>query len=446
MRPTPPRAWRRSPTCRAALRLAAGGLVAALVVACSNSGTAAPTTAPGTTAAPASSVTSPASTTQPRDDRVLRIGVMVPLTGPAAAIGTSLKAAVDLAVQRADAAGGVLGRPIEVHTVDEGSDLGTATSALDDLVKEGVDAIIGPSSSTDALSLLGTVRRAQIAACSPTASAASLDRFPDDGLFVRTVPSDSLQAEAIARAIELTGRGDVAVLSIDDAYGRPFADAVVAALRRRSISVVGSARFQPSGSGDVSQVVRSAVSNAKVVAVIGDAATGPVAVTAALEATAGTDVRVVVNDAMRGQPAASAFASLAPTELARIEGVGPRAVPDDADFLAALRTVSPDASGLYATNAVDCLDLIALAAESADSTRPRDIANGFVGVANGGTRCVGFADCVADLHRGLNIDDDGPSGQLQLGADGDIDRGSFDLWGIQPSGAEQMLGVVTVTG
>ena len=39
-----------------------------------------------------------------------------------------------------------------------------------------------------------------LVACSPTAAAMALDDFPDRGLFVRTIPSDSLQAAAIASA------------------------------------------------------------------------------------------------------------------------------------------------------------------------------------------------------------------------------------------------------
>ena len=73
--------------------------------------------------------------------------------------------------------------------------------------------------------------------CSPSATALALDDFPDDGLFFRTVPSDSVQAGAIARAIDLTGRSSVAVLYVDDAYGLPLTNSLTAELDGRAVSV-----------------------------------------------------------------------------------------------------------------------------------------------------------------------------------------------------------------
>ena len=61
-----------------------------------------------------------------------------------------------------------------------------------------VDAVVGPTSSLVALGALGDLMAADVLTCSPTASAQALDDYPDRDLFFRTVPSDSLQAAAIA--------------------------------------------------------------------------------------------------------------------------------------------------------------------------------------------------------------------------------------------------------
>ena len=117
-------------------------------------------------------------------------------------------------------------------------------------LKDDVDAIIGPGSSIVALSVLDTIVRSGVISCSPTATSMSLDEFPDEGMFFRTAPSDTLQAEAIARAVDQTGRSSVGLLYIDDAYGRPFAERLREALadawhrgvRRRRVPPVGCDR------------------------------------------------------------------------------------------------------------------------------------------------------------------------------------------------------------
>ena len=45
-----------------------------------------------------------------------------------------------------------------------------------------------------------------------------VDGFADDGLFFRTVPSDSLQARAIAEAADQTGAVNATIAFVDDAW------------------------------------------------------------------------------------------------------------------------------------------------------------------------------------------------------------------------------------
>jgi branched-chain amino acid transport system substrate-binding protein len=181
--------------------------------------TVASTLAPTTTAAP--------------DDGVLRLGVLLPLSGPGAEIGQSMENAVTLAVEDINAAGGVGGVGVERAVADEGEGPVMAARAVQQLLSADVDAIVGPASSTVALDVLVTLRRERVLTCSPAATALALDDFPDEGLFFRTVPSDSVQASALARAIELTGRSSVALLYVDDAYGRALTNSLTSSLAGR---------------------------------------------------------------------------------------------------------------------------------------------------------------------------------------------------------------------
>ena len=111
-------------------------------------------------------------------------------------------AAVEAAIQTINRGGGVLGRAVEHEVVDEGAGTGP-----DELLAADVDAIIGPASSNVALSQLSTIVQPGngVVTCSPMATALALDDFPDNGLFFRTAPSDSLQMAAIARQARITG-------------------------------------------------------------------------------------------------------------------------------------------------------------------------------------------------------------------------------------------------
>ncbi len=88
------------------------------------------------------------TTTQPRlSDGVLRIGVLLPLTGVGATLGTPLVEMVEKAVGQVNAAGGVLGSDVQYVVRDEGPDLAAADTAATALVEDdGVDAVIGQAS------------------------------------------------------------------------------------------------------------------------------------------------------------------------------------------------------------------------------------------------------------------------------------------------------------
>ncbi len=167
------------------------------------------------------------TTTQPAragSDGRLVIGALLPLTDTL--LGEPMVAAVEAAVDRINDAGGVLDLQVRLTVADEGSSTASATAAIQTLLDRDVDAVIGPASSLIALSTLDELVSAGKVVCSPTASALALDGFPDDDLFFRTVPSDSLQARAIAGTADQTGAQRVTIAYVDDSYGRPFADAV----------------------------------------------------------------------------------------------------------------------------------------------------------------------------------------------------------------------------
>jgi branched-chain amino acid transport system substrate-binding protein len=73
----------------------------------------------------------------------LLIGVTTPLTGPDAAYGQGLRHGSALAVARANAAGGVAGRPLALQVLDDGGDPARAAANVRQLLERGAVALTG---------------------------------------------------------------------------------------------------------------------------------------------------------------------------------------------------------------------------------------------------------------------------------------------------------------
>lgn len=405
-------------------------VAAVVAAACSPSGATPPTTSVETT-----TVETPAEF----EDGVLQIGVLLPLSGAGTEIGSSMRDAIELAVEEIREAGGVMNRPISLLVEDEGEDAATALVSLDKLMARGVDAIIGPASSLIAPQILPTTIAGNVLTCSPTASAMSLDGYPDNGLFVRTIPSDSLQAIAIARAIEQTGKPTAAITFVDDAFGRPFAEVVSNELDRQGITVLDSLGFDPADTDYADEATDVLATGANVVAVIGDSGSGPRMVESLFDTTdEDGEVEIIINDAMRVPATASTYARLADEDRALLSGVSPQSRIADEALRERFADAYPDSRGLFATYAYDCVNLIALAANASQSTRANTIAQRVPSVADVGTPCATFLACDVGLQADRNINYEGPSGVLQIDSNGDPVRGVFDRFVFDSAGRDEV--------
>ena len=410
--------------------LTVSGLITAVVGCSSDSATPAPT----------SSVT---TTSTPRvDDGILTIGVLTPQGSANADIGQAIRSAVQLAVNKINAAGGFGGRGVVLIPADEGVAGIGVDPAITTLLDDGVDAIIGPASSINALAGLKEIVDAGVVACSPTASASLLDDFPDHNLFFRTIPSDSLQAAAIAEAVDRTGASKATVTYIDDAYGQSFVDLVGASLSQKGIKQDDPVPYS-SNNQSIAAAARSiAATSAGVIVVIGDATSGPVVLGAIDAASGATRPVYVVNDAMR-RPTASAE-PMGGSLASRVRGISPIAYSTDEQFLAQLGAV-PGNSSPYAANVFDCVNLIALAALAAGSTQPAVIAANIPAVSDSGTPCMSFVECRTGIEAGSNINYDGPGfGPLTIGSNGELATAVFELFGFDETGRDIHLGTVPV--
>ncbi len=128
------------------LVLVVGGFAAAC-----GGGAETTTTAPSTTAAPSTeTTTSPSSdTTTPSTDTTVaagpvRIGIAISLTGNGSAPCEQIKQGFETEAAYINANGGIKGRQVELVFIDDQSGMDTSVAAVQSLIDQKVDVIIGP--------------------------------------------------------------------------------------------------------------------------------------------------------------------------------------------------------------------------------------------------------------------------------------------------------------
>jgi len=369
------------------------------------------------------------TTTAPQvSDGVFRLGLLIPQTGSVDDSGESLTEVATNAIDIVNASGGILGHDIELVVRDEGSDSATALAAVDNFINEDhIDALIGPMSSPIALSVLPHLVENKIGSCSPTATAVSLASFPDNGLFVRTTPSDILASEAMAQLIGQTGVVETLVAYPDDPYGRAFVAEIRRSLAVQGIAIVNEVAYD-TDSTDYAPIAQELTVNPNsVITLIGNSESGGRLLNSLIDTKSAN--KIIVNDAI-SQVDLGTNVNLDSEMRQQIVGV---AVDAFAGANANNNALVPP----FSAAVVDCVNLIALAAIASKS----DIADVFMAqvpvVSRGGSGCNLFEDCLALLKQSLNIDYNGVTGLLDLDPNGDPSRAQFVTFGFDDQGRSE---------
>ena len=155
----------------------------------------------------------------------LIIGTLLPLTGNLAFLGPPEVAGAKLAVEDINAAGGVLGQPVQLLEGDSGdASTDTATQTADRLIQAGANVIVGAASSGVSLTVIDAITGAGVMQISPANTSDQFTTYNDNGLYFRTAPPDTLQARALADLIIEDGNNTVGILALNDPYGTGLAE------------------------------------------------------------------------------------------------------------------------------------------------------------------------------------------------------------------------------
>ena len=122
----------------------------------------------------------------------------MPISGPVSAYGTQSRDAIVMAIDEINAAGGVLGRQLQVTVEDDQANPETTKNAFTKLVtKDGVIAIIGALTSKCSLAITSDAQARKIIMISPSSTN---DTVTDAGDYIfRACYNDSFQGQVVAQ-------------------------------------------------------------------------------------------------------------------------------------------------------------------------------------------------------------------------------------------------------
>ncbi|WP_298749557.1 ABC transporter substrate-binding protein [uncultured Serinicoccus sp.] len=370
-------------------------------------------------------------------------GYVLPETGQLAFLGPPQIEALGLAIEDINAAGGVLGQEVPAPVAgDEAGQEAAAQQAADRILAEQPSAIVGAAASGMSLAIIDRVTGANVMQCSGSNTAPTFTDYEDDGLYIRTAPSDALQGPVLANTIVNDGYSNVAIVARADDYGSGLAEATATALENAGATVALNETYDPLARefNAVVSSVEAAQPDAVVVIAFEE---GGQILQGMFEAGLTPDaVGVYGADGLRSADLGSIVNESDPSVIAGMKGTAP-ASADNPDFISRLQEFAPDLEETqFAPQVYDCAVTMALAAVAADSVNAADFKAEVNGVTSEGTECTSYEECLGLLEDGEDIDYNGASGPLDFTDAGEPGTATIEVYEFDDAGELQSVETV----
>lgn len=178
-------------------------------------------------------------------DKEIRIGMANALSGPAAGLGTQLKAGAEAYFAKVNAGGGVNGRKLTLVSLDDGYEPDKAAAATKKLIEEEkVFALFGYVGTPTSTASVPLASKANIPYLFPFTGAEFLRNPVNKWVFnLRASYFDETEA-MIERLNKDLGMTKIAVFIQDDAFGEAGKAGVNRALHKRNLTLAEEARYK----------------------------------------------------------------------------------------------------------------------------------------------------------------------------------------------------------
>ena len=360
-------------------------------------------------------------------DGVLTIGTILPVTGDLAFLGPPEIAGADLAVQDINDAGGVLGADVVLEQGDSGdTTTDTANLEVDRLLAAGSDAIMGAASSAVSKTVIDKITGSCTIQFSPANTSPDFTTYDDNGLYFRTAPSDLLQGRVLANVVLDDGAETASVLYRQESYGIGLAESFQENFTANGGVIDEFLAYAVDTESFDAEVDALVEAGSDAIVVIGFAESASILTTMNERGVGPADNPVYGTDGNIG----GIGAELAdPSIIAGMRGTEPSVdLTTISDFTDRLDAAG-DMGGVYAYGAetYDSIIITALAAAVAGTDDPSAIAAEINGVTKDGEKCTTFADCIALVDAGTDIDYDGLGGPYEFVDAGEPAAASFRI-------------------
>lgn len=199
----------------------------------------------------------------------IKIGVITSNTGPAALIGIPQKNTIPLLPTK------IGDQTVEYIAYDDGSDPTNTVTVLKKLITEDkVDALIGPSSSPNAMAALDFIAQAKMPMLAPVGTIAIVLPMDDKRRWVfKTTQNDGLVASALIKHMVKNNVKTLGFIGTGDTFGETWHKVVTGMLANTGIKIVANERFKRPDTSVTGQALK--ILSAKPDAVLVAAPGGP---------------------------------------------------------------------------------------------------------------------------------------------------------------------------
>jgi branched-chain amino acid transport system substrate-binding protein len=185
----------------------------------------------------------------------IKVGAVFSATGPASFLGEPEKNTLEMEVARLNAAGGVLGRQIELTIYDDETDVNKCVLAVDKLLKKDkVAVVIGPTTSGNTLAIVGKFPAAKV----PLISCAAAEKItsPVNPWVFKVAPSDRYAALRILEHAAKAGYRKLAIITVSDGFGQAGRGVLQELIPARGFTLVADEVYGPKDTDMTAQLTK----------------------------------------------------------------------------------------------------------------------------------------------------------------------------------------------
>jgi len=189
--------------------------------------------------------------------KVVKIGIMAPLSGDLSALGLGIQHSVELAVKQANASNAIPGWTIEVEAKDDEAKPDVGKNAATALAADPlVGGVVGNLNSSVAQSTQPVLATAKIVQVSPANTNPTLTQGADFktapkrtyDTYFRTCTTDAVQGPFAAQYLFKAGMTKVATIHDKKAYGQGLVEAFTEEFKKQGGTIVAAETINPDDS------------------------------------------------------------------------------------------------------------------------------------------------------------------------------------------------------